>query len=347
MTIRGFRYWTLLMSLAFLANTADTQAQQLFASHDTLDVRLEAPLSTLVRERSDIDYLDGSFGYTDEGGEMRTFELKLRARGRYRRQRSTCPFPPIRLNFRKGEVEGTLLSGQDQLKLITHCHSRRAQYEQLVLREYLAYRILGVLTDKSFRARLLRITYVDSDKEGEELVKYGFIIEDNDNLGERIAMERLKIDALGYSDLVASQTNLINVFQYLIGNTDFSLIRGPNDDDCCHNSVPYSADGESVPVPYDFDFSGLVDAPYAEPNPRFKIRRVTARVYRGRCSNNELLPRTFDYFRSKRTEIMSVVDELTPLNDRNRKEVVDYINGFYTHIADENTIERRFIKGCS
>ena len=341
------RVLTSAMSLVFLWFSINAQAAPLFDNHEALDVRISAPLGTLMRERSDVDYLDGTFSYTDEVGETRTFDLKLRARGRYRRQRSTCPFPPIRLNFRKGQVEDSLLDGQDKLKLIAHCHNRRAQNEQMVLREYLAYRILGALTEYNFRPRLLRVTYVDSDDNDKQMLKYGFVIEDEDGLGERIGMDPLKIDDLSYEDLDARQTNLINVFQYFIGNTDFSLIRGPDDNDCCHNSVPFSGNGSTVPIPYDFDFSGLVDAPYAEPNPRFKIRRVTTRHYRGRCSNNALLSDTFDFFRSKRADIMAIVHELTALDSKNRKKVVNYIDGFYEDIDDEKVVERRFIKGCS
>ena len=341
------RVLTCTTSLMFLSFSTSAQAQVLFDDHKTLEAHITAPLATLMRERSDVDYLDGVFSYTDEVGEAHTFDLKLRARGRYRRQRSTCPFPPVRLNFRKGQVEGSLLDGQDKLKLIAHCHNRRAQNEQMVLREYLAYRILGALTEYSFRPRLLRVTYVDSDAKNKEMLKYGFVIEDEDGLGERLGMEPLKIDDLSYDDLDARQTNLINVFQYFVGNTDFSLIRGPDDNDCCHNSVPFAGNGNTIPIPYDFDFSGLVDAPYAEPNPRFKIRRVTTRHYRGRCSNNALLSDTFEYFRSKRAEIMNIVEELTPLDNKNRKKVVNYIDDFYEDIDDEKVVERRFIKGCS
>ena len=338
--------WTGAAASAFLLFSLGTRAQGLFDSHETLPVTIAAPLTTLQKVRSDEDYLDGRFSYTDEVGEARSFDLKIRARGRYRRQKKTCSFPPVRLNFRTGQVEGSLLDGQDKLKLVTHCKSRES-HQQYVLREYLAYRILQTLTEKSFSARLLRITYLDNEKDAEPVTRYGFVIEDADDVGERIAMNELDVKALSYSNLDAGFTNLINVYQYLIGNTDFSLIRGPNDDNCCHNSVPFSAGDEIASIPYDLDFSGLVNAPYAEPHPRFKLRSVLVRKYRGQCSNNSRLPETLAYLQSKRAEIYGLVDEMVDLDKRNRKQVSDYLDSFFEEIADEKTIERKLLKGCS
>ena len=341
------RDWTRYIALSFLCFSASTLANPLFESNATLEITIEAPLTTLVKERSDVDYLDGMISYTDEHNVDKSFDLKLRTRGRYRRQKSTCFFPPIRLNFRKGQVADSVFAGQDKLKLITHCQTNRPQSEQLVLREYLAYRILNTLTDKSLAARLMRITYVDSESDKEPLTKYGFVIEDDDDMAERVELTALDSIGLNYRDLDQTQTNLISVYQYLIGNTDYSIIRGPADDKCCHNSIPLSNGEIAFPVPYDFDFSGIVDARYASPNPRFKIRKVTQRLYRGRCNNNSILPDTFAYFETKKPEIYGLVDELTDLDEKNRRKVERYLDSFYEEIADEKKIERNFVKKCS
>jgi hypothetical protein len=321
-------------------------AAPLFDAHTIVDVSIQAPLKTLARKRPDEEYLDGTFSYSESDGSERSFDLKLRTRGRYRRQRSTCPFPPVRLNFPKKAVEGSLLDGQDKLKLVTHCHTRRDSYEQLVLREYLAYRILQTLTDKSFGARLLRITWVDTEGD-EPFVRYGFVIEDDDDIGPRIGLQKLKSNGLSYSEVDPGQTNLINVFQFLIGNTDYSLVRGPAGDDCCHNSVPFKAAGPVFPIPYDFDFSGLVDAPYAEPNPQFRIRSVTTRVYRGRCFNNERLADTLALFEDKKAEIYGLVADLSGLDARNRKAVTDYLDDFYEIAADPKKVEKEMTRECT
>ena len=347
MTGPTIRIWTAALPLVFLGISSNAYAQSLFDSHEILEVQIEAPLSTFSRERSDVNYLDGTFSYTDELGESRSFDLKLRARGRYRRQKKTCSFPPIRLNFKTGQVEGTVLDGEDKLKLVTHCRSKGDRNEQFVLREYMTYRILQILTDKSFRTRLLRITYINSERDGESMTKYGFVIEDDDSVGERLGLTVPDRRSLKYEELDAKQTNLVNLYQYLIGNTDYSLIRGPADDNCCHNSVPFS-DGNTIsPIPYDFDFSGIVNAPYAEPNPDLPIRSVKTRLYRGRCSNSEHLSGSIAYIKSKQAEIFALLDEIGGFNRTSHQSVTRYLNNFFEEISKPKSIEKRFIKRCS
>ncbi len=158
-----------VFSCAAFAQTAadDVVSQPLFETHNLMAVRIEAPLTTLITDRPDKEYLDGTFSYLDSAGTEHTLDLKLRTRGITRRTKTICNFPPIRLNFRKKQVDGTAFTGQDKLKLVTHCQARKSSFEQLVLREYLAYRILQLLTDKSFSARLMRITYVNTESSND------------------------------------------------------------------------------------------------------------------------------------------------------------------------------------
>ena len=185
---------TLLVAL-FLAASPAVVAQSeekaevgpLFQNRDTLNVRIEAPLSTLMSEQPDEEYLSGTFSYTDATGQEFSFDLKLQTRGRFRRNKTTCTFSPLRLNFPKKQLAGSEFAGRDKLKLVTHCQ-RSKSYEQLVLKEYMAYRILQTLTDKSFGARLMKITYVDNEDKGKSIEKFGFVIEDEDDIGDRIGL---------------------------------------------------------------------------------------------------------------------------------------------------------------
>lgn len=330
------------------SDTGDAEIGPLFKSHDIMTVRIEAPLTTLMKKQPDEEYLDGTFAYVDNSGQEHTLDLKLQTRGRFRRQKQTCNFSPIRLNFRKGQVEGTEFAGQDKLKLVTHCQTKRSHFEQLLLREYLAYRILQTLTDKSFGARLMRITYVDTDKKGDSMVKYGFVIEDEDGLADRLGLVAYEENRINSADLDGQQASLVSVYEYLIGNTDFSLIVGPADSACCHNIVLFSKGAAPyTPIPYDFDYSGIVDAPYAEPPPQFKLRNIKERLYRGRCPHNDLLDETFAYFLGKEAEIRGLLDELADLDERNRKQVTDYLDSFFEDISDPQKKERTFISNCS
>lgn len=326
---------------------SNTGLAPLFADHSPLKVTIAGPLKTLMWERPDEEYLEGTFTYTKDDGTEQTFDLKMRTRGNFRRQKKLCNFAPIRLNFRKGQVADTVFAGQDKLKLVTHCQQNKATYEQFVLREYIAYRILQVLTNRSFGVRLFHIDYVDTET-GKTKLKYGFVLEDDDHVAERVGMKSIRTGNVQHDDLERRQENLVNVFQYLIGNTDFSLVHGPANDDCCHNSKLLSATGGPpyTPLPYDFDFSGLVDAPYANPNPRFRIKTVRSRRYRGLCSNNDLLPETFDRFIANRDAVYAIVDELDMLSKISRRSVASYLDSFYDDISQAKAIDREFINDC-
>jgi hypothetical protein len=334
------------------ANNADTADHRpgvapLFADDALLEVTIQAPLTTLMKDRPNDEYLDGIFSFNADDGTEQTLDLKIRTRGNYRREEKHCDFAPIRLNFRKKQVVDTLFDGQDKLKLVTHCKSTKPHYEQLVLREYLAYRILQALTDKSFGVRLLRINYVDTEGS-EPMTKLGFVIEDDKDVAERHGMQTIKRNNLAGSDLEPVQQNLVNVFQYLIGNTEYSLFNPEPDKNCCHNTdfMAASEDAPVIPLPYDFDFAGIVNAHYAQPNPRFEHTDVRTRLYRGQCTNNDQLPETLQRFIDNKEAIYGVVDEVELLNSRSQKYVIRYLDSFYRHISDQKSVDARFIDKC-
>lgn len=336
----------LLLWLAAAAAPAG-EAVPLFADDTLLPVRIEAPLRTLTRERSDTEYLDGILYYTGGDGLEQALDLKLRARGRYRRKPDTCAFPPVRLNFRKGQVEATPFAGVDKLKLVTHCKGSGG-YEQNVLKEYLAYRIFNTLTDKSFRVRLLRVDWVDSERGGETETRHAFLMEDDDLLEDRLGAQRMEVKSIGYGLLQPEQAALVSVFQYLIGNTDFSMVLGPKDDDCCHNVVLFAGDhGRYLPVPYDFDFAGLVNARYAEPNPRLNIRRVTTRLYRGNCIHNDYLDGELEQVMTQRESVMALVDGVPGMDDRTRDNARRYLGDFYDDLSAPGGAEKYLVKDCN
>jgi hypothetical protein len=317
----------------------------LFQDDDTLDVTITAPLTTLVRNRPKDDYLPGVFQYTDAGGTEGRFDLEIRTRGHFRHE--TCDYPPLLLNLKKNQVDGTLFDKQNKLKLVIHCDAPE-RYEQTVLREYLAYRILNAVTNMSFRVRLLRVTYVNNEtKRGDGQVRYAFLIEHKNRLAERFDLKDLEIARTSVNSIKADQLNLTSVFAYLIGNTDFSPIAGPPDDECCHNYVLFGNDVEPIiAVPYDFDQSGFVDAPYAVPDSRFRIRNVKQRVYRGRCVNNEYVAASLQTFNDSREAIYALVAEQEGLESRVRKSLIRYIDAFYELIRDPRDVERKIIDKC-
>ena len=324
----------------------EAAAQPLFATEDTLVVRIEAPFRTLMRKRNETGQLDGTLAFSDPAGSEHLLDVKLRTRGIFRRSAENCEFTPIRVNFRKSQVEGTVFAGQDKLKLVTHCGGSDT-YEQYVLSEYLAYKIFNAVTDYSFRARLLHVTYVDTDRDGDSRTRYAFFIEDNDRLAERIDAGKVEVKQASYARLEEKQAALVTVFEYLIGNTDFSMIGPDKGKDCCHNIELFSREpGVYIAVPYDFDFSGLVDARYAAPHPSLRTRSVTRRVYRGICEHNDVMEETVAQFRSRQAVIAQLPATVDGMDDRARSKAQNYIADFYEDIGNTEAVEDNLVTKC-
>ena len=339
-----------LLAVPAAAGAASQPPHPLFADDSLLEVTIDAPFSTLMEVRPDKAELKGSLSYTEADGATKRLSIRLRTRGNFRRATENCDFAPIRLNFKKGEVRNTLFDGQDKLKLVTHCRTYDKEYEQLVFREYLAYALFRELTDISYGVRLLRITYFDTEKDSE-LTRYGFVIEDDKDVAKRNGLKRVESRFLAHEDHDRLRQNLVHVFEYMIGNTEYSLVNPEPGRNCCHNADILSA-SEGPPyvaLPYDFDFSGLVNAPYAEPNPKYPIRTVRMRFYKGLCSNNDLLPDTLRLISDKRDDLLGATENLyglsSPANQAARS-VRSYVKGFLRIIDDPDEVSGRMIEKC-
>jgi hypothetical protein len=323
---------------------AGNSPDPLFRSHETLDVTITAPLTTLVRERSTDDDLHGTLTYIGDEDESKPFDIKIRARGHSRHK--LCEFPPLWLNFKKSQLKDTVFHKQDKLKLAVHCQDSE-RYEQTLLREYMAYRILNLATPKSFLVRLLRITWVDTEGQRDPEVHYAFLLEHKNRLGKRIDRKDLKIDETSVAALDSKHLNLTSVFQFLIGNTDFSPIAKSQYNECCHNYVLFSNDKDLlVAIPYDFDQSGLVSAPYALPGHQFGIRSVRQRIYRGRCENNDRVADSIDRLKAVRNNIFALIETQEGLTRKVRKILADYVQQFYDIADDPRRVTHLMIKRC-
>ena len=335
-------FFLLLFTSSAAAKPGDPDP--LFESDETLHVTLAAPLSTMVRERSAEDELQGTLSYADRGGETVTFDVKLRARGHSRHQ--ICDLPPLWLNLKKSQVKDTLFDKQDKLKLAVHCKDSE-RYEQTLLREYVAYRILNLATPLSFRVRLLRVTWLDTEGHRDQQVRYAFLLEHKNRLGKRIGRKDLKIEETSVAAVDPGHLNLTSLFQFLIGNTDFSPIAKPEYNECCHNYVLFSNDRDLLlAIPYDFDQSGLVNAPYAMPGHQFEIRNVRQRVYRGRCQNNDRVEDSIDRFKAVRNNIFALIETQDGLTRSVRDLLADYVQQFYDIADDPRRVKRLMTTKC-
>jgi hypothetical protein len=275
-----------------------------------------------------------------------TINLEVAPRGKSRLTSGICDFPGLWFFFPEG-APGTEFEGQSALPVVTHCKDRDS-YEQLAVLEYLAYRTYNILTELSLRVRLARIEYYDSERGRLVAGRLGFFTENYNDLVARSNWLRLRVPAVNPAEYEPDQRALFEVFQYFIGNTDWSYALGaPDESECCHNVVPVGEyAGPVFPVPFDFDQSGLVDAPYATVDPSIPVRNVRERLFRGICSPQEQLNRALGMFEVYESEVRGLFENADFLNDRNRSKALRYVEEFYRTITDDRRVEREFLSKC-
>ena len=255
----------------------------------------------------------------------------------------------MRLRFPVEGTRQTVFAGQDKLKLVTHCKSNRPKSENNLLDEYTAYRLFNLISDAGYRVRLLRIYYDDTDGGLKYLDRpyYGFLIESDEELAARIGGEVTEIGGVPYSRLNDSKTALFYVFQYLIGNTDWSFISAEGEEVCCHNVHLVEKDGGLYPIPYDFDLSGLVNASYAKPDAALKTRHVTQRVYRGYCKLpiDRVAP-ALEKITALREPIMTLVEKSPVVGNEDTDSRVRYIGHFFKEAENSAKLLKQFDGDC-
>jgi hypothetical protein len=340
---------TILLAVLLIASTPHAaERKPLFRDHAPLKAVLTAPIAqTYAQRHSDVRlYFPGQWSYLDESGETQRLKVSIRLRGNFRRD--YCELPPLRLNFKKKEVKGTLFGGQDKLKLVAPCKHGLESQQNLLL-EYLAYRMYEVLTDQSFGTRLIRLSYVDTDDKLKSWTDMAFVIEEERDIGKRLGLDRARVAENGFDELDQPTTALVELFQFMISNHDYSVLKGPPDKYCCHNSVMYvdeSRADKRIPIPYDFDMSGLVDTDYASPPAHLPIRLVRTRFYRGLCQPDDVMDAAVAHFLEKKDEIFGLIGSTPGLTRYSRNRNMNYVKKFYAILEDPALFQEHVLDRC-
>ncbi|MGI8705879.1 MAG: hypothetical protein ACR2JJ_08830 [Sphingomicrobium sp.] len=337
----------LLLSLAALASAAPAAPgdKSLFASSDVLQLTIRGPVSGLVRSRSQ----QPEPATLSVAGTAETLPVMISARGLTRRRPDICPFPPLKVQFTSPPPPQSVFAGQRSLKLVSHCRNS-ASFQQHVLLEYAAYRMFNALSPASFKVRLASIDYVD--ERGRPIVsRYAFFIEDLDDVARRNSMQDAKLpERIPTSALSQRHAALYSLFQHMIANHDWSMRAGPAGEECCHNTKLIApARGVAagvIPIPYDFDFSGLVNAPYATPPDLLRIRNVRQRQYRGYCVLNNAALAAAVQFQAARPAILAALNQTPGLEERTRSRAAAFLDGFFEEIASPEAVQSKIHNSC-
>src|SRR5260221_3131681 len=324
--------WLFIISL--LASCFASQAQSLdsvkfFAEDKLLEMTLNTDIRNLQTEKKLNAYQPANVELRFPDSTVISEGIRLCARGHFRRD--YCKIPPILLNFHN--PTSPRLNQLGKLKLVIGCGSS-GEDEQLIFKEYLIYKVYNLLEpDKSYRSRLLKVNYADSKNKVKPFSQYAFLTEDDGDMAARNNCEKKGKRVVQTESTERNTMTMVAVFEYFISNTDWSV---PGN----HNATLIYPKGndqaQPFVVPYDFDYSGLVNTDYAVPSEIIGTEKVTERVYRGYPRTMEELESVFDVYRKQKENIYSLIMNFTMLKEKTRKGMLDYLDEFYKAINSKN-----------
>jgi hypothetical protein len=317
-------------------------AQRLFHTDSVLTATITTDLGPLLKQRDSLGLVKHAavFSYTADDGKPVSVAVRLRARGHFRRQARNCDFPPLWLEVKSSAAKKTELAGLNKLKITTTCKPRSAEYEQYILQEYAVYRAYAALTDASFRTRLLRVTYRDSAGKVPPVTTWAFFIEDVDDLAIHLQSKELTTPGAHFADLEPGPLSLLSMFEYFVGNTDWSIAG-------LHNiALLQDSSARVTPVAFDFDWTGAVGAQYAFPDETLPIHSVSDRLYRGNCVTADELTAVLARFRVRRVAIDGIFAQLPQLAPDRAKRMKRFYDDFWKRADDARAFQKEIANDC-
>lgn len=311
----------------------------MFGKEESFEMTITFNLKAFVKGKYKDEYQPAEMTVVNEGKSI-TEPVRIRARGEFRR--GFCYYPPIKFNFDGKGVTAPSFKHLDKLKLVTICKKNKT-YQQYIYKEYLTYKIYNLLTPKSFDVRLVNMTYRDGAGKKKPVNYDGFFIEATDMMANRNNAFEIEPERINSSMTARNLTTLVSVFQFMIGNTDWVI---NNQHNCKLIRSNEFSDTRIYPVPYDFDYSGIVNAYYAIPSENLPIEKITERLYRGPCRSLSEFQEVFDLFNSKKEEIYSLINEFELLDTSNKKSMTKYLDGFYEIINNKSLAQNQLVEAC-
>lgn len=332
-----------ILVFAALFVPAPVLAQGLFRRTEPLEITITTALGKLIRDRDSTDRVmhGGELSYKDSSGTMVKVAIELRTRGHFRRQARNCDFPPLKVEMSKPSAKNTIFEGNRTLKLASSCRPSRDDYEQYILQELAVYRMYQALTPWSYRTRLAHVTYQDSSGKAKPVQSWAFFVEDDGDLAQRRDVKKLEIKGATFEDIEPQKSGLMQLFAYMVGGTDWSL-SGLHNVTLLRDSV-----GVVHAVPFDFDWTGAVDARYAFPDKSLPIPNVRTRLWRGDCRTAEAMTPTIERFLARRAAMDSAYTTLSPMmTPAVMEKMRKYLAEFWPMLDNPKKLVAEFKRVC-
>ncbi len=312
----------------------------LFQNDEVLEIVLESDFKQFIRDKNKDQYQEALLHFPLNDTTVVKRVVRIKPRGQFRKK--YCSVPPIKLNFKHTEIYVTSIQQLEKMKVVSECKNQ-SSYEEYVLREYLTYKLYQLFSDLSFKVKLLHLTTIDTgSKKKKTNTSFAFLIEEADDLAKRSDMLYLKVETASYKNIIDSNMAMVAVFEYMIGNTDWS-IAGAHNFKLMKEKDPIEL--KALAVPYDFDYSGLVNAPYAIPSENLGIDNVRTRLFRCPCYSKEIYEQTLELFINKKSQVLGTIADFPQLSESAKKDITNFINGFYKQVESEDGVNF-FMKNC-
>ncbi len=313
------------ISLAGSISFAKPTLFDLLEGKNYISVSISLNLDSLINDRYNENKIGGTFVFKSAAGKNLSFSVNINLRGKYRRR--MCGFPPLKLNFNKSELSDNGLSKADEYKLVTHCLEGEEGDVNMV-KEFLAYQLYQQVSPLSYRSKLLKITYQDT-KSDNKIVGMALLLEDKSSFEKRHDLSEMKDTFnLPRSNFYDSNFMTHGLFQYLIGNVDWSTAISKNMD-----IYKSKKNGKMYIVPYDFDFSGFVNVSYAVPNVDYKQKKIRDRLLLEADESDSLYQSEIQKFIALKPAFINLIKKQKGLEMYVKIDLENYINSFYDNIG--------------
>jgi len=298
---------------------------------------IETDMRQLLKDKFKEDYQPAVVSYTAADGSTVRQELKIRTRGN--RRKEVCNFPPTKFKFDKTILLQQGVLPFNKLKLVNECRATK-DFSGYLLKEYLAYRLYNVLTPASFRVRLVRLRYLDSEEKEKPTDMYGIVLEPQAELAARLDGVPVELSVTYFVHLDREQAARLAFFQYMIGNTDWNVTN-------MHNLITLKLPEvrKLTPIPYDFDYCGMVGTPYAVPHESLPINDVRQRYHKGQEMSEAELAALVGQFKALEPEFRTVCREVEHIDPKVTEEAIRFLEYFFKMLDKPKTLERVFVKG--
>jgi hypothetical protein len=290
---------------------------------EAVHLKLSTDLTKMNGARASDDYQPAIF--TDQDGKK--WKVEIKTRGKFRRKNGY--FPPLKIKFSKKDLEAQGLSDHNDVRVSLPFYEDD-KGNDLIVREYICYRMYEHLTPASVRARLVRLTLSDSHVESWKHEIYTIFMEDDDELEKRLNVKEEEIYGLEPDSLISTQAALTCAYNYFIGNADFEVAGMRN------VKLMRGLDGgKIILIPYDFDFSGVVNAPYSKPASMSGLKTIKQRFLMADGLKSEHLRRAFLVLQ-KESSNLKRISQSKYLKSTSQDEVWNYLQSFYNNLSKDN-----------